>query len=180
MDEKMHFMTDAGELLDWMREHEEFKIINKVEAQMLLDYKIEGLVAPEIADYDFSSMSAIEFAGDKSILSALSMNLALESDTTLRLYFMTSDGSAPTVTVNGEAAEVSENGDGFYVVSINGISADMLDDNVFVAVNGQLTFEVNALDWARIAINDADENVATLANALAVYASCANEVISKN
>lgn len=41
MDEKMHFMTDAGELLDWMREHEEFKIINKVEAQMLLDY-MEG------------------------------------------------------------------------------------------------------------------------------------------
>lgn len=41
MDEKMHFMTEAGELLDWMREHEEFKIINKVEAQMLLDY-IEG------------------------------------------------------------------------------------------------------------------------------------------
>ena len=36
MDEKMHFMTDAGELLDWMREHEEFKIINKVEAQMLI------------------------------------------------------------------------------------------------------------------------------------------------
>ena len=41
MDEKMHFMTDAGELLDWIREHEEFKIINKVEAQMLLDY-MEG------------------------------------------------------------------------------------------------------------------------------------------
>ena len=41
MEEKMHFMTDAGELLDWMREHEEFKIINKVEAQMLLDY-MEG------------------------------------------------------------------------------------------------------------------------------------------
>ena len=41
MDEKMHFITDAGELLDWMREHEEFKIINKVEAQMLLDY-MEG------------------------------------------------------------------------------------------------------------------------------------------
>ena len=37
MDEKMHFITDAGELLDWMREHEEFKIINKVEAQMLSD-----------------------------------------------------------------------------------------------------------------------------------------------
>ena len=41
MDEKMHFITEAGELIDWMREHEEFKIINKAEAQMLLDY-MEG------------------------------------------------------------------------------------------------------------------------------------------
>lgn len=41
MDEKMHFMTEACELLDWMREHEEFKIINKEDAQMLLDY-MEG------------------------------------------------------------------------------------------------------------------------------------------
>lgn len=41
MDEKMHFITEADELLDWMRKHEEFKIINKEEVRMLLDY-MEG------------------------------------------------------------------------------------------------------------------------------------------
>ena len=144
-------------------------------AQMLLDYKTEGIVAPEIADYDFSSMSAIEFAGDKSILSALSMNLALESDTTLRLYFMTADGSAPVVTVNGEAAEVSENGDGFYVVSISDIAADELCNDFAIVVNETLSFAVNALDWARIASNDADSEVADLANALAAYGDAASK-----
>ena len=41
MDGKMHFITEAEELLAWMREHEEFKIINRGEVQMLLDY-MEG------------------------------------------------------------------------------------------------------------------------------------------
>ncbi len=27
MDEKMHFMTEPEELLNWMKEHEEFKVI---------------------------------------------------------------------------------------------------------------------------------------------------------
>lgn len=41
MDEKMHFMTEPEELLNWMKEHEEFKVMNKEDAQILLNY-IEG------------------------------------------------------------------------------------------------------------------------------------------
>ena len=29
MDEKMHFMTEPEELLNWMKEHEEFKVMNE-------------------------------------------------------------------------------------------------------------------------------------------------------
>lgn len=41
MDEKMHFMTEPEELLNWMKEHEEFKVMNKEDAQILLNY-MEG------------------------------------------------------------------------------------------------------------------------------------------
>ena len=140
-------------------------------AQMLLGYKTDALVTTDsIADYDFSSMPSIVISGDKSILKALSMNLALESDTTLRLYFMTADGSVPTVTVDGEVAELTDNGDGFYMLSISGIAADKLCDDFAIVVNGTLSFAVNALDWAKIASEDDDANVATLADALAAYA----------
>ena len=37
MDEKMHFMTEPEELLNWMKEHEEFKVMNKEDAQILLN-----------------------------------------------------------------------------------------------------------------------------------------------
>ena len=41
MDEKMQFMTEPEELLNWMKEHEEFKVMNKEDAQILLNY-MEG------------------------------------------------------------------------------------------------------------------------------------------
>ncbi len=37
----MHFMTEQEELLKWMKEHEEFKVMNKEDAQILLNY-MEG------------------------------------------------------------------------------------------------------------------------------------------
>ena len=39
--EKMNFMTEPEELLNWMKEHEEFKVMNKEDAQILLNY-MEG------------------------------------------------------------------------------------------------------------------------------------------
>ena len=41
MDEKMHFMTEPEELLNWMKEHEEFKVMDREDAQILLNY-MEG------------------------------------------------------------------------------------------------------------------------------------------
>ena len=41
MDEKMHFITEPEELLNWMKEHEEFKVMNTEDAQILLNY-MEG------------------------------------------------------------------------------------------------------------------------------------------
>ena len=37
MDEKMHFMTEPEELLNWMKEHEEFKVMNKEDLIFLVE-----------------------------------------------------------------------------------------------------------------------------------------------
>ena len=105
------------------------------------------------------------------------MTLSLEADTVMKLYFKPADGVTLKVTINAEAVELVDNGDGYYVATIKGVAADKLAEDVFVTVNDELTFYVNALDWAKIASADADADVATLANALAVYA---NEATSKN
>ena len=41
MDEKMHFISEPEELLNWMKEHEEFKVMKTEDAQILLNY-MEG------------------------------------------------------------------------------------------------------------------------------------------
>ena len=148
-------------------------------AQKLLDYKADEADVSGI-EYDFEGFETIVYDGDKSILTGLHMNLSLESGTVMNLYFKPADGVTLNVEINGEAVELDDNGDGYYVATIDGIAADKLAEDVFVTVNGELSFYVNALDWARIASTDADADVATLAKALAVYASCANKVISKN
>ena len=107
------------------------------------------------------------------------MNLDLESNTVLNLYFMPADGTALTVTVNGIEAVPVGNGDGYYVVSTEGIAADKLGEDITIVVNGTYIFKVNALNWAKIASSDADADVATLADALAAYASCAKEIFGK-
>ena len=141
-------------------------------AQKLLNYKADEADVSGIVDYDFTTFEPVSFSGDKSILNGLHMNLSLESDTVLNLYFMPADGVNLTVTVNGEAAELTDNGDGYYVLSISGIAADELSDDFAIVVNGgELSFAVNALDWAKIASESAETE--TLANALAAYADAA-------
>lgn len=148
-------------------------------AQMALGYKTNDLAADISGGitFDFSGYEAIIYDGDTDILDGLYMNLVLESDTAFNIYFKPATGVELTVTVNGDAAELTDNGDGYYVASIEGIAAHKLAEDVLVVVNGSLTFKVNALDWAKIASADADPDVATLAKALAVYA---NEATSKN
>ena len=140
-------------------------------AQKLLNYKADEADVSGIVDHDFTAFEPVSFSGDKSILKGLHMNLSLESDTVLNLYFMPADGVNLTVTVNGEAAELTDNGDGYYVLSISGIAADKLADDFAIVVNGDLSFAVNALDWAKIASESAETE--TLANALAAYADAA-------
>lgn len=145
-------------------------------AQKLLDYKADEADVSGI-DYDFSAYEPVTpESGDKSILKGLYMNLSLESDTVMKLYFMPADGAKPSVEINSKAVELVDNGDGYYVASIKDIAADKLSEDVFVTVNGTLSFYVNALDWANIASGDADANVATLAKALAAYADAAVEI----
>ena len=147
-------------------------------AQKLLNYKADALApgASAEVDFDFAGYEAISFSGNTSVLAGLYMNLSLESDTTLKLYIMMADGTKPTVTVSGEPAELVDNGDGYWVLSIGDIAADKLDDDFAIVVNGgAVSFAVNALDWAKIASADADANVANVAKALAAYGVAAGK-----
>ena len=85
------------------------------------------------------------------------------------------EGVELDVTVNGKDAKLTDNGDGYYVLSIAGIAADKLDDDFAIVVNDQLSFGVNAFDWARLATNNADANVANAARALAAYGVAAGK-----
>ena len=145
-------------------------------AQLLLDYKADNLAADvNGVTYDFSDYEAIDYEGNTSLLKGLYVNLTLEADTTLKLYFKPADDVTLNVTVNGEAATVVDNGDGYYVVAIDGIAADKLLEDVFVVVNGDLTFYISALDWAKVASESDDANVAIVANALAAYGDAASK-----
>lgn len=152
-------------------------------AQKLLDYKAEDADVSGVADYDFTEVADVTFDnGIKNVLKGLYMNLSLESDTVLNLYFMPADEVELSVKVNGETAKLAPNGDGYYVLSIEGIAADKLSEDFAITVNDTYLFEVNALNWAKLASSDVNENVATLAKALAIYSSCADEIeaIQKN
>ena len=144
-------------------------------AQMALNYKTNDLAANISGGitYDFSGYEAITFTGDRDILTGLYMNLVLESDTAFKVYFKPATGVELAVTVNGEAAELTENGDGYYVLTVGNIAADKLVDDFAIVVNENLSFAVNALDWAKIASEGTDANLATLAKAMAAYADAA-------
>ena len=88
---------------------------------------------------------------------------------------MPADGVELSVTVNGEAATLTDNGDGYYVLAIEDIAADKLSSDFAIVVNGELTFAVSALDWAKIASGDADADVANVAKALAAYGDAASK-----
>ena len=145
-------------------------------AQKLLNYKADGVVVAD-SSFDMSAIQDITFNGNKALLDGLYMNLSLESDTVMNLYFKPAEGVTLNVTVNGEAVELVDNGDGYYVATIKGIAADELADGALIVVNGDLSFTCSALNWAKIASADANADVANVAKALAVYA---NEAASKN
>ena len=161
--------ADWGDLMDAMLNY-------GAAAQKLLNYKADGVVVAD-SSFDMSTIDDVVFNGNKAILEGLYMNLALESDTVMNIYFKPAEGVTLNVTVNGEAAQLTDNGDGYYVLAIDGIAADKLAEGVFIVVNGDLSFTCSALNWAKIASADADADLVALANALAVYA---NEATSKN
>ncbi|MBQ8818603.1 MAG: hypothetical protein IJZ83_08505 [Clostridia bacterium] len=152
-------------------------------AQKLLNYKAAEADVSGVgsAGEILSTVSDVKF-DDKigDVLKGLYMNLSLESDTVLNLYFMPADEVELSVKVNDKDAELTANDDGYYVLSIEGIAADKLSEDFTIVVNDTSIFKVNALNWAKLASSDADENVATLAKALAIYSSCADEVLPKN
>ena len=159
---------DWGELMEAMLNY-------GAAAQVALNYKTNDLAVETFTgvNYDFSEYEAITFTGNTDILDGLYMNLVLESDTAFNIYFKPATGVALAVTVNGEAAELTDNGDGYYVLTIGNIAADELLNDFAIVVNGELSFAVNALDWAKIASEGTDANLATLANAMAAYADAA-------
>ena len=150
-------------------------------AQNLFDYNTENPVA-DLTDFDFD-MKDVEgndiglptVVGDKTIISDLSASLVLESDTALKLYFKNVTGAELTVTVNNEAAQLTEASNGLLCLIISDIAADDLANEFVVSINnGALVITISACEWAKTAVmNETDEDLVTLAKALAAYAYAA-------
>lgn len=145
-------------------------------AQKLFNYETEKLAATlEGFAFDMSAIGMPTLTGDKTIISDLSASLVLESDTALKLYFKNATDEELTVTVNGEAAELTEANDGLLCLTISDIAADELDDEFVVSINdGALVITISACEWAKTVVeNETDADLITLAKALAAYATAA-------
>ena len=145
-------------------------------AQKLFNYETEKLAATlEGFDFDMSAIGMPTLTGDENIISDLSASLVLESDTALKLYFKNATDEELTVTVNDEAAVLTEANDGLRCLTISDIAADELDDEFVVSINdGALVITISACEWAKTVVeNETDANMITLAKALAAYATAA-------
>ena len=146
-------------------------------AQKALNYKTDALVADISAiDFDLSDVGNISVTGNTSNLAGLLASVTMESDTALNLYFKTIDGVAPTATVNGEAVEVITTDDGFFRISVAGLAADELSDDMAIVLNGETAISISAVKWAKIVVNGNEtDEMKTLAKALAAYADAAKK-----
>lgn len=146
-------------------------------AQKVLNYRTDALVADvSNLDVDMSSIEAIDVAGDSSMLSGLYVTLTLESDTALNVYFKAN--SALTVTVDGEAASLTETADGYLLLTISDLAAEQLSQTFEICVNNALTVTISATAWAKNVIDGGySADMQTLAKALVGYSNAANAMI---
>lgn len=153
-------------------------------AQNLFDYNTENPAADltnfnfDMKDVEGNDIGLPTITGtDTTIISDLSASLVLESDTALKLYFKNATDADLTVTVNGEAAELTKANDGLLCLTISDIEADQLADEFVVSINGgAFVIRISACEWAKTVVNNqtSSEDMITLAKAVAAYSAAAD------
>lgn len=109
------------------------------------------------------SVEGVEFYG---------YDLVLDDRTDLRLYFEAAE--APTIKVDGVAAEVKAYVEGYYYVTIPNIAAHELSKKFTVVANDGLTVEACALSYANSVIKaNYNKNLVKLCKALYNYSNAA-------
>ncbi|MBO7310663.1 MAG: hypothetical protein J6U86_04650 [Clostridia bacterium] len=140
-------------------------------AQVYFDYNTDALAA-ELGEVtgDYSDMVDASYTGDITVYE-LFASLELESDTAIKVYIKPVNGEAPVVTVMGEEMVVGENGDGFYVVTIDDIAAEDIASQLVIIINGDVSISYSALNYAyKLATTSENADAVVLANAFSIYA----------
>ncbi len=107
-------------------------------------------------------------SGNDPLISKVQFTLGLNSQTSIRLLLTTPE--KPSVTVDGEAAEVYSSGDDEYYIVIKDIGAGMLGHTYTVVANEKETYEFSALSYATVVLNgSASEDLQNVVKALYEY-----------
>lgn len=125
-------------------------------------------------------LSACEFAlyGEESGVKYHGSKLTLESETSVKHYFVIdNETDALNITVNGKAWTAEKAGE-YYEVKISDIPAQSLDEKLIVKI-GNLTLDYNALSYANLAMNGEDNNLKDLMKALYAYNKAADEYLAE-
>ncbi len=117
-------------------------------------------------------LSAYKFTltGSEESIGYYGSSLSLKSETAIKHYFTAHDGvdiSSLTVTVNGEDAELVQSGDK-YVLMIDDILAQNLDDNFMVQVGG-ITLNYGVFSYGNKALGTSKDVLKNLVRAMYAY-----------
>lgn len=113
---------------------------------------------------------AYTLAGSEEGVSYRGSTLSLKSETAINHYFTVAEGvdvDALEVTVNGEPASLAKKGED-YVLKIEDIMAQNLDDNFTVQVGG-ITLEYGAFSYGNTALGTSKDTLKNLIRAMYIY-----------
>ena len=124
-------------------------------------YQEMDLHYAESYDYDIVRTAVdgnqLVFTKGSSKVSSVLMNLALNSKTTVRVKMMV-DGDAEltaTATFHGKTFDAVKQNDGSYIITITGVTAAWLGDDIIINGNagGEFTITVSALSYVQKILN---------------------------
>lgn len=186
----------ANYMLEHSSSYDE-KIINLVKAmlnygaysQIQFGYNTSNLANSPLAESEKALPDVIDLSaydrtktGTAEGITYYGSNLILESQTTLRHFFVLEDGrdiNDYTFKVNGSIVDPVRSGD-YYYIEITGISASALDTAYTVTVGGFTLDNYSALTYAKLVLESpsTNESLKNVTRALYLYNDAANALFS--
>ncbi len=145
-------------------------------AQVYFGYN-EGLLANESLSTDDKALKETDLSaygykvqGEEAGVKYYGSKLSLESETSLKHYFLIDDEeNIPVFTVNGKEVTPQKKGS-CYEVKITGILAQNLDGEIIVKA-GDLELNYNALSYAKLSMMTGNQNLKNVMKAMCVFNS---------